>query len=146
MQHIAYKGSPQALQDVAGGAVPFLFDQLTAGIPLVNAGKLKFLAVTTKNRSPLAPDVPTTAEAGVPDLDLVSWQAVYAPKGTPKDVITRLNEEIVKALNTPELKERLETKVGMEVVGSTPQELATLTERDVVRLGELVKRTGATVE
>jgi len=146
MQHIAYKGSPQALQDVAGGTVPFLFDQLTAGIPLVSAGKLKFLAVTTKKRSPLAPDVPTTAEAGIPDLDLVSWQAVYAPKGTPKDVITRLNEEVVKALNKPELKERLEAKVGMEVVGSTPQELAALTERDIVRLGELVKKSGATVE
>ncbi|MDR6214052.1 tripartite tricarboxylate transporter substrate binding protein [Paracidovorax wautersii] len=146
MQHIAYKGSPQALQDVAAGNVPFLFDQLTAGLPLVKAGKLKFLAVTTKTRSPLAPDVPTTAEAGFPGLDLVSWQAVYAPKGTPKAVVTRLNADIVKALKTPELKSKLETQFGMQVVGSTPAELASITAADTVRLGELVRKSGASAE
>jgi tripartite-type tricarboxylate transporter receptor subunit TctC len=146
MQHIAYKGSPQALQDVAAGNVPFLFDQLTAGLPLVKAGKLKFLAVTTKTRSPLAPDVPTTAEAGFPGLDLVSWQAVYAPKGTPKDVVSRLNVEMVKALRSPELKSRLETQFGMQVVGSSPAELATITAADTARLGELVRRTGASAD
>mgnify|MGYP001588682162 CR=1 FL=1 len=146
MQHIAYKGSPQALQDVAGGNVPFLFDQLTAGTPLVKAGKLKFLAVTTKGRSPLAPDVPTTAEAGFPGLDLVSWQAVYAPKGTPKDIVNKLNTEIVKALNTPELKKKLETQFGMQVVGSTPAELAAITQKDVTQLGDLVRKVGATVD
>lgn len=146
MQHIAYKGSPQALQDVAAGNVPFLFDQLTAGLPLVKAGKLKFLAVTTKTRSPLAPDVPTTAEAGFPGLDLVSWQALYAPKGTPKEVISRLNAETVKALNAPEFKSKLETQFGMQVVGSTPAELAAITAADVARLGELVRKSGATAE
>lgn len=146
MQHIAYKGSPQALQDVAAGNVPFLFDQLTAGLPLVKAGKLKFLAVTTKTRSPLAPDVPTTAEAGFPGLDLVSWQAVYAPKGTPKEIVGRLNTEIVKALKSPELKAKLETQFGMQVIGSTPAELAAVTAADTARLGELVRKTGATTE
>ncbi|KQR41540.1 tripartite tricarboxylate transporter substrate binding protein [Acidovorax sp. Leaf160] len=146
MQHIAYKGSPQALQDVAAGNVPFLFDQLTAGLPLVKAGKLKFLAVTTKTRSPLAPDVPTTAEAGFPGLDLVSWQAVYAPKGTPRDVVNRLNAEMVKALKTPELKNKLETQFGMDVVGSTPAELAAITAADIARLGALVRKTGASAE
>ncbi len=146
MQHIAYKGSPQALQDVAAGQVPFLFDQLTAGLPLVKAGKLKFLAVTTKTRSPLAPDVPTTAEAGFPGLDLVSWQAVYAPKGTPKDVVARLNAEVVKSLKAPELKNKLETQFGMQVVGSSPAELAAITAADTARLGELVRKTGATAE
>jgi tripartite-type tricarboxylate transporter receptor subunit TctC len=146
MQHIAYKGSPQALQDVASGNVPFLFDQLTAGLPLVKAGKLKFLAVTTKTRSPLAPDVPTTAEAGFPGLDLVSWQALYAPKGTPKPVIDRLGTEVVKALKSPELKSRLETQFGMQVVGSTPAELAAITAADMARLGELVRQSGATAE
>ncbi|MCD2512048.1 Bug family tripartite tricarboxylate transporter substrate binding protein [Comamonas endophytica] len=146
MQHVAYKGSPQALQDVAAGNVPFLFDQLTAGLPLVKAGKLKFLAVTTKTRSPLAPDVPTTAEAGFPGLDLVSWQGVYAPKGTPKEVVARLNTEIVKALKTPELKSKFETQFGMQVVGSSPVELARVTAADIARLGELVRKTGATTE
>lgn len=146
MQHVAYKGSPQALQDVAAGNVPFLFDQLTAGLPLVKAGKLKFLAVTTKTRSPLAPDVPTTAEAGFPGLDLVSWQGVYAPKGTPKEVVARLNAEIVKALKTPELKSKFETQFGMQVVGSSPAELARVTAADIARLGDLVRKTGATTE
>jgi tripartite-type tricarboxylate transporter receptor subunit TctC len=146
MQHIAYKGSPQALQDVAAGNVPFLFDQLTAGMPLVKGGKLKFLAVTSKQRSPLAPDVPTTAEAGMPALDLVSWQAVYAPKGTPKPIVDQLNAEIVKALQTPELKSKLETQFGMEVAGSTPAELGALTQKDIKQLGELVRKTGATAE
>ncbi|KAF1049402.1 Bug family tripartite tricarboxylate transporter substrate binding protein [Xylophilus sp.] len=146
MQHIAYKGSPQALQDVAAGNVPFLFDQLTAGLPLVKAGKLKFLAVTTRTRSPLAPDVPTTAEAGFPGLDLVSWQALYAPRGTPKAVIARLNADVVKALRSPGLTSKLETQFGMEVVGSTPAELAAITAADTARLGELVRRSGATAE
>lgn len=146
MQHVAYKGSPAALQDVAAGNVPFLFDQLTAGLPLVKAGKLKFLAVTTKTRSVLAPDVPTTAEAGFPGLDLVSWQAVYAPKGTPKAIISRLNTDIVKALKAPELKTKLETQFGMQVVGSTPAELAAIMAADTARLGELVRKTGATAE
>ena len=146
MQHIAYKGSPQALQDVAGGNVPFLFDQLTAGMPLVKGGKLKFLGITSKTRSPLAPDVPTMTEAGLPGLDLVSWQAVYAPKGTPKAIVDQLNAEIVKALKSPELKSKLETTFGMEVIGSTPQELAALMQKDIPRLSELVKKTGATAE
>ena len=76
MTHVPYKGSPQALQDVAGGQVPFLFDQLTAGAALVKAGRLKLLAVTTSKRTPLAPDTPTMAEAGVKGFELVSWQAI----------------------------------------------------------------------
>ena len=146
MSHIPYKGSPQALQDVMAGNVPFLFDQLTAGLSLMKGGKLKFLGITSKKRSPLAPEVPTMAEAGLPALDLVSWQAVYAPKGTPKEAIDRLNAEIVKALQTPELKQKLETQFGMEVVGSTPQELAALMQKDIPRLGALVKKTGASAE
>ena len=146
MSHIPYKGSPQALQDVVAGNVPFLFDQLTAGLPLAKGGKLKLLAVTSKQRSPLAPEVPTTAEAGLPGLDLVSWQAVYAPKGTPKDVVATLSREIVKALRMPEVKSKLETQFGMEVVGSSPEELAALMRKDIPRLGELVKKSGATAE
>lgn len=146
MSHIPYKGSPQALQDVVAGNVPFLFDQLTAGMALAKAGKLKFLGITSKARSPLAPDLPTMAEAGLPALDLVSWQAVYAPKGTPREVVERLNAEIVKALQTPELKSKLETQFGMDVIGSTPQELAALMHKDIPRLGALVRKTGASAD
>jgi tripartite-type tricarboxylate transporter receptor subunit TctC len=146
MAHIPYKGSPQALNDVMAGNVPFLFDQLTAGLPLTKAGKLKMLAVTSQKRSPLAPDVPTMAEAGLSGFDLVSWQAVYAPKGTPKDIVNKLNAEIVKALKMPEIKSKLETQFGMDVVGSTPEELAALMKKDIPRLGALAKKTGATAE
>jgi tripartite-type tricarboxylate transporter receptor subunit TctC len=146
MTHVPYKGSPQALQDVVGGNVPFLFDQLTAGLPLAKGGKLKLLAVTSARRNVLAPDVPTMAEAGVPALDLVSWQAVYAPKGTPKDIVQRLNEEINKVLHMPDVKSKLEQQFGMEVAGGTPQDLATLMERDIPRLGALVKKSGASAE
>ena len=146
MTHVPYKGSPQALQDVVAGNVPFLFDQLTAGLPLAKGGKIKLLAVTSQKRSPLAPDVATMTESGLPSLDLVSWQAVYAPKGTPKDVVAKLNAEIVKAIRTPEVKSKLETQFGMEVVGGSPDELAALMKRDMPRLTALVKKSGATAE
>ncbi len=146
MQHVPYKGSPQALQDVVAGNVPFLFDQLTAGLPLAKGGKLKVLAVTSQKRNVLAPDVPTMVEAGMPGFNLVSWQAVYAPKGTPKEVVQRLSGEIAKVLQMPEVKTKLEQQFGMEVVGGGPEQLAALMRTDIPRLGALVKKTGASAE
>ncbi|WP_066339054.1 Bug family tripartite tricarboxylate transporter substrate binding protein [Azohydromonas lata] len=146
MQHVPYKGSPQALQDVVAGNVPFLFDQLTAGLPLAKGGKLKVLAVTSQKRNVLAPDVPTMVEAGMPGFNLVSWQAVYAPKGTPKEITQRLATEIAKVLQMPEVKTKLEQQFGMEVVGGGPEQLAALMRTDIPRLGALVKKTGASAE
>lgn len=144
--HVAYKGTPQAFQDVAGGQVAFMFDQLTAGIGLVKAGKLKLLAVTSAKRSPLAPDTPTMAEAGVKDFEMVSWQAVYAPRGTPKDVIKRLHDEIVTGLKSAETREKLERGISMEVVASTPEELTALMQREIPRWAALIKKSGATAD
>lgn len=146
MTHVPYKGSPQALQDVVAGNVPFLFDQLTAGLPLAKSGRLKLLAVTSAKRSALSPETPTLTEAGVSGLDLVSWQAVYAPKGTPKDIVARLHAELDKALKQPEVRSKLEGQLGMEIVASTPQALAELMQRDIPRLAALVKRSGASVD
>jgi tripartite-type tricarboxylate transporter receptor subunit TctC len=146
MQHVPYKGSPQALQDVVAGNVPFLFDQLTAGLPLAKGGKLKVLAVTSQKRNVLAPDVPTMVEAGMPGFNLVSWQAVYAPKGTPKEVVQRLSTEINKVLQMPEVRTKLEQQFGMEVVAGGPEQLAALMRTDIPRLGALVKKTGASAE
>lgn len=146
MQHVPYKGSPQALQDVVAGNVPFLFDQLTAGLPLAKGGKLKVLAVTSAKRNGLAPEVPTLAEAGLPGFNLVSWQAVYAPRGTPKEVVQRLSTEINKVLQQPEVRARLEQQFGMEVVAGGPEQLAALMRTDIPRLGALVKKTGASAE
>jgi tripartite-type tricarboxylate transporter receptor subunit TctC len=146
MTHVPYKGSPQAVQDVAAGLVPFLFDQLTAGDAMIKAGKLRPLAVTSPKRSALLPNVPTMAEAGVSGFEMASWQALYAPRGTPKDVVQRLNAEVVRALRQPAVQQRLTQQLGMEVVGSSPAELSALMEKEIPRWAALVKKSGARVE
>jgi tripartite-type tricarboxylate transporter receptor subunit TctC len=143
LTHVPYKGSPQALQDVVGGQVPITFDQLTAGLQLAKAGKLKLIAVTTPKRTALSPGTPTMIESGVKGFELVSWQAIYAPKGTPQPIVQRLNAEIVKALKTPDIRDKLSAQMGMEVVGSSPQELTALMQREIPRWAELVKKSGA---
>ena len=108
MQHIPYKGSPPALQDVMGGQVTMTFDNITTAWPLAKAGKLRALAVTTAKRSPIAPDVPTLAESGLPGYEVGSWQGVFAPAGTPPEIVKRLNAEIVKIINMPDVQEKLD--------------------------------------
>ncbi len=141
--HVPYKGSPQALQDVAGGQVPFTFDQLTAGAPLAKAGKLKLLAVTSPKRSALAPDTPPLIEAGVAGFESVSWQAVYAPKGTPKAIVQRLADDIITGLKVKDTRDKLANSLGMEVVAGSPEELAALMARDIPRMADLVRKSGA---
>ena len=143
LEHIPYKGTPQAMQDVVAGNVTFMFDQLTAGLPLVKGGKLRLLAVTTPKRSPLSPETPTMAEAGVKNFEMMSWQAVYAPKGTPKPIVDKLNGEIVKILRNPETRTKLETTNGIEIVASTPEDLTKLMQAEIPRWGALVKKSGA---
>uniref|UniRef100_UPI003F49A490 Bug family tripartite tricarboxylate transporter substrate binding protein n=1 Tax=Cupriavidus necator TaxID=106590 RepID=UPI003F49A490 len=146
MTHVPYKGSPQAVQDVAAGLVPFLFDQLTAGEAMIKAGKLRPLAVTSPKRSALLPKVPTMAEAGVSGFEMVSWQALYAPRRTPKEVVQRLNAEVVRALKQPSVQQRLTQQLGMEVVGSSPAELSALMDKEIPRWAALVKKSGARVD
>jgi tripartite-type tricarboxylate transporter receptor subunit TctC len=145
LTHIAYKGTPPAMVDVSSGLVTFMFDQMTAALPLLQAGKLKLLAVTTSKRIALAPNTPTMIEAGVPGFEMSSWQAVFAPKGTPKPIVQRLHAEIAKALKQPDVLVRLQDQLGMEVVGGTPEELAALMSREIPRWAVLVKKSGATV-
>ncbi len=144
LSHIPYKGTPPALTDVASGQVPFMFDQMTAALPLVQAGKLRFLAVTTARRTHVAPEIPTMMEAGVANFEMSSWQAVYAPKGTPKAIVQKLNQEIVKILALPDVKEKLSTQLGMTIVGSSPEELALHMSKEIPRWAELVRKSGAT--
>ena len=143
LSHIPYKGTPQAFNDVVGGQVAFMFDQLTAGLPLVKGGKLKLLAVTSAKRSALSPETPTMEEAGVKNFQMVSWQAVYAPKGLPKPVADRLHEEIVKILRSKEVSTQLQNANGMEIVASTPEELAKLMQSEIPRWAELIRTSGA---
>jgi tripartite-type tricarboxylate transporter receptor subunit TctC len=143
LTHVPYKGTPPALTDVASGQVPFMFDQMTAALPLAKAGRLKLIAVTTGKRIALAPELPTMVESGVAGFEMSSWQAVYAPKGTPKAIVQRLNTEIVKALKSPEVHAKLVDQLGMNIVGSTPEELAAHMAREIPRWAELVKKSGA---
>jgi tripartite-type tricarboxylate transporter receptor subunit TctC len=145
LSHIPYKGTPPAMVDVASGQVPFMFDQMTAAKTMVEGGKLKVIAVTTAKRMSTAPELPTMSEAGVPGFAMSSWQAVYAPKGTPKPIIQRLNAEIVKILQMSDVREKL-AGLGMEIVGSSPQELAELMSTEIPRWGELVTKSGARAE
>lgn len=144
LTHIPYKGTPPAMMDVSSGQVPFMFDQMTAAMSLAQAGKLKVIAVTTAARMKLAPTIPTMMESGLPGFEMASWQAVYAPRGTPKAVVQRLNSEIVKILKTPDVREKLVNQLGMEIVGSSPEELAAHMAREIPRWAELVRKSGAT--
>ena len=145
MQHIPYKGSPAALQDVVSGQVTMTFDNITTAWPLAKAGKLRALAVTTAKRSPIAPDVPTLAEAGLAGYEIGSWQGVFAPAGTPVDVVKRLNTEIVKIINMPDVREKL-VGLGAEPVGNTPDEFAALVKSEVAKWAAVVKQSGARVD
>jgi tripartite-type tricarboxylate transporter receptor subunit TctC len=144
LTHIPYKGTPPAMIDVSSGVVPFMFDQMTAAVSLVQAGKLKVIAVTTGKRMALAPQIPTMIESGVPKFEMASWQAVYAPKGTPKPIVQKLNTEIRRILALPDVKEKLQATLGMEIVGSTPEDLAAHMAREIPRWADLVKKSGAT--
>jgi tripartite-type tricarboxylate transporter receptor subunit TctC len=145
MLHVPYKGSAPALTDLIGGQVNLMFDNLPSSLPHIKAGKLRALAVTSGKRSPALPDVPTIAEAGLPGFEASSWFGVFAPAGTPKEIITRLNMEIVKALTSPELKERLAAQ-GAEAVGNSPEQFAAHIRSETAKWAKVVKASGATVD
>ena len=145
MQHIPYKGSPPALQDVMGGQVTMTFDNITTAWTLAKSGKLRALAVTTARRSSIAPDVPTLAESGLPGFEVGSWQGVFAPAGTPPEIVKRLNAEIVKALNLPDVREKL-SGLGAEIVADSPEEFSALVKAEVVKWADVVKKSGAKVD
>lgn len=143
LSHVPYKGTPPAMVDVSSGQVTFMFDQMTAALPLLQGGKLKLLAVTTGKRIALAPNTPTMIESGLPGFEMSSWQAIYAPKGTPRPIVDRLHAEIAKALKQPDVQAKLGGQLGMELVGGTPAELAALMSREIPRWAALVKKSGA---
>ena len=145
MQHIPYRGSGPMIPELLGGTLPIAFDNITTVLPHIKAGKLRALAVTTAQRSSIAPEVPTMAESGLAGYELGSWQAVFAPAGTPKPIVDRLYAEIGKILKMPDVVKRL-NELGLEISGMPPAELAALIKADVPRLGKVVKDSGAKVE
>jgi tripartite-type tricarboxylate transporter receptor subunit TctC len=139
--HIPYKGNGPALADVVAGQVPFMFNTISTSLPYVKAGKLKALAVTSAKRSPLAPDLPTMAESGLPGFEVTPWYGIVAPAGTPPEVIARLHAETVKVLRNPDTRALME-KQGIEVVGSSPQEFAAYIQSETAKWTKVVRAAG----
>ncbi len=135
---IPYKGDAQAMQDVMGGQVQLTLPTAVAASPHVKSGKLRALAVSTKKRVGSLPEVPTVDEAGVPGFESFSWGGVMAPAGTPKDVIARLNAEIVKALRQPDVQERLQG-LGAEIVGNSPEEFGAFVQAEIEKWAKVAK-------
>ncbi|MGO4412364.1 Bug family tripartite tricarboxylate transporter substrate binding protein [Cupriavidus sp. KB_39] len=136
--HIPYRGTALAVPDLISNKVQVLFDSIVSGMPHVKDGKLKALAVTSLKRSPLAPDLPTASESGLPGFESDTWFGIYGPKGLPADVITRLNAEFNKAIQSQDVRDRL-GKLGAEPVGGTPAQFAAMVKKDSARWGKLIK-------
>ncbi len=139
--HVPYKGAGPAVADLVGGRLQLMFENLPTILPHVRAGRLKMLAVGTKTRSALVPEYPTIAEAGVPGYESSTAFGVLAPAKTPAAVVGRLNREIVKALQTPDMKEKL-SELGLEPAGGTPQQYAAHLKEELAKYGRLVKAAG----
>jgi len=143
--HIPYKGSAPALQELMGGQVQLMFDNLPSSLALIKGGKLKALAVTSKERAAALPDVPTIAESGLPGFEASSWFGLLAPAGTPQPVIAKLNAEIAKWLATPEAKEKLLAQ-GANAAGGTPEDFARHIAAETAKWQKVVKDSGAKVD
>ncbi len=145
MVHIAFKGGAPALAEVMGGRVQLLFSTVTQALPFIKAGKVKSLAVSSRKRAAALPDVPTLEESGVPNIDISDWFGVLIPKGVPQPVASKLSDEIARAVNSPELKARLEAE-GFDAIGSRPEEFGSLLRRDIASYGSVVKAANVKVE
>ena len=144
MQHIPYKGSGPALNDVIAGQITFMFDQYSTVGPNIKAGKLRAIGIATKQRHPLLPDVPTIAET-IPGFEVSPWYGLFAPAGTPRPIIDRLNADLVKVMNSPEIHERM-TALGWDPVTSTPEQFAAQIKSELAIWAEVVKKSGARID
>jgi tripartite-type tricarboxylate transporter receptor subunit TctC len=136
MTHIPYKGSTLAHPDLRSGRTSMMFDTVAAISPLVKGGGVRALAVTTAQRSAAAPDVPTMAEAGLPGYETSTWGGILAPAGTPKEIVAKLNAEINKALNAPDVKEKL-AGAGIEVAGGSPEQFVEFIKAEMTKWGKV---------
>jgi tripartite-type tricarboxylate transporter receptor subunit TctC len=142
MVHVPYKGRATAIPDVLGGRVTMMFDNMPSSLQLVREGKLRALGVTSAQRSPAAPDIPTIAESGLPGFDAVSWFALFAPANTPKPIVDKWQTEVRRILKLPDVAKRLADN-GLDAVGSTPEELAAYQKSEITKWAKVVKDSGA---
>ena len=145
MVHVPYKSSTTAAVDLIGGRIALMFDNLTTAIPQIKAGRLRALAVTSDRRVAELPDVPTMLESGLKGFVVTPWWGIFAPAGTPKSVIDKLNRDIVGVLHSKEVREYLASQ-ATEVVGNSPQEFAAYLKGEIARWAQVVKASGATVD
>jgi len=139
--HIPYKSVPPALNDVIAGRVSMTFTDLTPGLPHVKAGTLRALGITRLRRSALLPDLPTFDESGLKDFEVESWAGLFAPAGTPAEIVARLNAETRKIVENPQIKAQI-AQIGFEVFGSTPEELGEFVKNQLVKTSQMVKDAG----
>ncbi|MDB5803858.1 MAG: Tripartite tricarboxylate transporter family receptor [Betaproteobacteria bacterium] len=142
MTHVPYKGRQFAIPDLLGGQIQLMFDNMPSALPLAKEGKLRALGQTGAKRSPSAPDIPTVAEQGLPGFEATSWFALFAPAGTPKDIIAKINADSVRLFKQPDVAEKLKI-LGLDPVLSTPEELAKYQQEEIAKWAKVVKASGA---
>ena len=145
MAHVPYKGAAPAMQDLVAGRLDLMFDNLASAQGQIRAGTVRALAVTTAKRTPLAPDLPTMNESAMPGFDINTWFGVFAPAGTPREVVARLHVELAATLAEPEVRQRM-LALGAEPVSSTPREFAAFVDAEAHKYARLVKASGARVD
>jgi tripartite-type tricarboxylate transporter receptor subunit TctC len=143
--HVPYKGTAAALNDLLGGQIELMFGDFLVTLPQVKAGKIKALAVTSAQRHPLLPDVPTVAESGYPGFEALSWQGLFAPAGTPKEIVAKINAELVKALNAPDMKEYF-AQQGFFVGGNSPAEFRAFIEQEIPKWARIIKAANVKID
>ena len=145
LRHVPYKGGAPAMQDLLGGHVQLMFDAISTSLPNIRAGKLHALAWTGKTRSPILPDLPTIAESGVPGYASAAWFAMFAPAGTPKDIVQKLSAQVKTIVSNAALRER-QLGLGVDLVGSTPEALEAQLSEEIVKWAKVIKDSGAQAE
>jgi tripartite-type tricarboxylate transporter receptor subunit TctC len=143
--HVPYKGGAPALNDLVGGQLSFMIENVPGTLPFVKGGKLRALAITSARRSPLEPALPTLAEAGVPDYEVVGWNGLFAVAGTPPEIVARLHAEVGRVLRLAEVRERL-AALGAEPVGGTPEAFGAFLRAERARWGRIIREKGIRAE
>ena len=144
MQHVPYKGRQFAIPDLVGGQIQVMFDNMPSALPMAKDGKIRALAQTTLKRSAAAPDIPTVAET-IPGFEATTWFAMFAPAGTPREIVMKINAELQRVFKLPEVADKLKT-LGLEPWISTPEELAKYQATEIVKWAKVVKDSGAKAE
>ena len=143
--HIPYRGGAAAQMDIMAGNIEASFQNFGTVVPYIRSGKMKALAVTSRERMPQLPNVPTMIESGLADFDVTSWQALVAPKGTPRDIVNKLQADIARGLRSPDVSQRFKDQ-GFEIVGNTPEQATAFFKAEIDRWAVVVKASGATVD